>query len=146
VHFEGKLRSESGRKSDEICPEVREEIVIELRAELRHEVREEVTEETRRQGQCELQRHFDVQLQQQLNSMGKKRGRKPKYETDEERHEAKLRQTRESNKRLTEKRKELEARKPIDQKTLVKELINKVLNEAQAEELLDFYRFLTREE
>jgi hypothetical protein len=58
----------------------------------------------------------------------KKRGRKPIYESDEERHAAKLRQTKESNKRMQEKRKEFETQMTPLQHELIKTLKNNIIN------------------
>jgi hypothetical protein len=76
----------------------------------------------------------------------KKRGRKLKYETDEERREAKLRQTRESNKRMAEKRKEFEAQKLPAQILLSKQLSNIILTEKQTQELIEFFNWITEEQ
>jgi hypothetical protein len=57
-----------------------------------------------------------------------KRGRKPIYATEEERHAAKLRQTKESNKRIQEKRKQLEQQMQPLQHKLIKIMNNNIID------------------
>jgi hypothetical protein len=75
----------------------------------------------------------------------KKRGRKSKYETDEERREAKLRQTKESNKRMSEKRNEFESQKYPAQIMLSKQLSNTILTEKQTQELIELFNWITED-
>jgi hypothetical protein len=67
----------------------------------------------------------------------RKRGRKPIYATDEERHAAKLRQTKESNLRMKEKRRQLETQMLPLQHTLIKIMKNNIMD-IDALEIIQF--------
>jgi hypothetical protein len=64
-----------------------------------------------------------------------KRGRKKKYETNEERDKARLAQCRESYERRRIQRNEVKSKMTYQQKFLIRELKNTVLTEEQATEL-----------
>jgi hypothetical protein len=63
------------------------------------------------------------------------RGRKPIYQTDEERHEAKLRQTQESNRSNQLKRKELRALMDPQQIVITKIMSKQVLDKDQLDRI-----------